>query len=63
MLAENLKRIRLEQRYTRRQLGELVGVTPGTIQRIETGEIDNPTLKTLTGLAKVLKVSVNTLIK
>lgn len=63
MLNENLKRIRTEQRYTRKQLGELAGITPNTIQFIENGTIDNPSLKTVQGLAKALKVSVTTLIK
>ena len=63
MLSENLKRIRTEQRYNRKQLGELAGVTPTTIQMIENGINDNPNLKTLLGLSKALKVSIATLIK
>ncbi len=63
MLSENLKRIRMEQRYNRRQLGELTGITPTTIQMIENGENDNPRLKTLLALAKALRVSITTLIK
>lgn len=63
MLSENLKRIRMEQRYTRKQLGELTGVTATTIQMIENNENDNPRLKTLLALAKALKVPITTLIK
>lgn len=63
MLSENLKRIRTEQRYNRKQLSEIAGVTPTTIQMIENGENDNPNLKTLLGLSKALKVSITTLIK
>lgn len=63
MLSKNLKRIRMEQRYNRRQLGELTGITPATIQLIEDGKNDNPRLKTLLALSKVLKVSITTLIK
>ncbi len=63
MLAENLKRIRAEQRYNRVQLGKLAGCTATTIQMIENGKNDNPRIKTIMSLAKVLKVSVNTLIK
>lgn len=63
MLNENLRRIRTEQRYTRKQLGEIAGITPTTIQMIENGTIDNPSLKTILGLSKALKVSVTTLIK
>ena len=63
MLNENLRRIRTEQRYTRKQLGELAGIAPTTIQLIETGVINNPSLKTIQGLSKALKVSITTLIK
>lgn len=63
MLSENLRRIRMEQRYNRKQLEEITGITSTTIQMIESGENDNPTLKTVTALAKALKVSVATLIK
>lgn len=63
MLSKNLRRIRTEQRYTRKQLGELAGIAPTTIQLIENGTIDNPNLKTIQGLSKALKVSILTLIK
>ena len=63
MLSENLKRIRTEQRYTRKQLGELADCTPTTINMIESGINDNPKIKTIINLAKALKVTVNTLIK
>ena len=63
MLSQNLKRIRLEQRYTRKQLAKVANTTATTIQSIETEQNDNPRLKTVMGLAKALKVSVNTLIK
>ena len=63
MLSENLKRIRMEQRYNRKQLGELVGCTATNIQNIENGINDNPKLKLVISLAKALNVSVNTLIK
>ena len=63
MLSENLKRIRKEQRYTLKLLGELAGCTVTTIQNIENGINDNPKIKTLMELAKILNVSVDELIK
>lgn len=63
MLSENLRRIRIEQRYTRQQLADLSGCTTTTIRNIETGENDNPRIKTLISLSKILKVSIKTLIK
>ena len=63
MLSENLKRIRTEQRYNRKQLANESGISSATIQFIENGTIDNPKIKTVLALAKVLKVSITTLIK
>lgn len=63
MLSENLKKLRIEQRYTRRQLEELSGVSKNTIQYIEEKRSDNPRIKTVANLAKVLKVSIDKLIK
>ncbi len=63
MLSENLKRIREEQRYNKRLLGKLAGCASITIQEIENGNNDNPKIKTLMALAKVLGVSVDDLIK
>ena len=63
MLSENLKRYRTEQRYTRKQLAELVEVNPRTIELIENGKNENPGIKTVERLAKVLKVPIAKLIK
>ena len=63
MLSENLKRIRTEQRYTKQELARKSEMSARTIESIENGENDNPRIKTIEALAKVLKVSVNTLIK
>ena len=63
MLSENLKRIRTEQRYNQRLLGKLANCTNITIQNIENGRNDNPKIKTIMGLAKVLGVTVDDLIK
>lgn len=63
MLGENLKRFRTEQRYTRPQLAKLVEVNPRTIELIENGKNENPGIKTVERLAKVLKVPIGKLIK
>ena len=63
MLSENLKRIRTEQRYTKTELGKRANMSPRTIELIENGGNANPTIKTIEALAKVLKVSIYTLIK
>lgn len=63
MLSENLKNIREKQRYTKKQLSQLTGLTAHTIQEIEKGNMNNPRLSTLKALSKALKVSITTLIK
>ena len=63
MLGENLKRFRTEQRYTRPQLAKLVEVNPRTIELIENGKNENPGIKTVERLEKVLKVPIGKLIK
>ena len=63
MLCENLKRIRTEQRYNRKLLGKLANCTSSTIQNIEEGRSNNPKIKTIIGLAKVLGVTVEDLMK
>lgn len=63
LLSENLKKIRKEQRYSQNQLAKLVGCTATNIQNMENGINDNPKLKTLIAISKVLKVSITKLIK
>lgn len=63
MLSENLRRLRKEQRYNQTLLGKVANCSHTTIQNIEDGSNDNPRIKTLMALAKVLGVSVDDLIK
>lgn len=63
MLGENLERIRKEQRYTRKQLAEITGITATNIKLIEGGINDNPRIKTLLSLATALKVPITKLLK
>lgn len=59
----NLKEIREKSNLTQAELAEKSGVGRVTISRLETGELKETTLGTLTKLAKVLQVSVDDLIK
>ena len=63
MLSENIKNARLKQRYTVKELSELTGVSESSIANIENGRNENPGIQILLELSKVLKVSVNKLIK
>ena len=59
----NLKEIREKSNLTQAELAEKSGVGRVTISRLETGELKETTLGTLTKLAKVLQVSVDDLIE
>lgn len=61
-LGENLKKIRMTKNITQTELAETLGVDKSFISNIENGKA-NPTLSTIAGLAKVLKVSTNELLK
>ncbi len=63
MLSENLKNLRIEQRYSRKQLSEAAGVSKTTIYMIENDDNYDPKLSSLTALAKVLKVPISKLLK
>lgn len=61
-LAENLKRIRLEKGVTQSKLADELGVDRSFVSNIEKGKT-NPTLLTITKLAKALDVSASELLK
>jgi len=59
---ERLVYLRQMARLSQRQLALLSGVSQHTISSLEQGRENNPTLKTLVGLAGALGVQVETLI-
>ncbi len=61
-LGENIKNIRLDKEITQTELAETIGVDKSFISNIENGKT-NPTLSTITSLAKALKVSPDELLK
>lgn len=61
-LGENIRRIRLERGLTQVELSKRLKVDRGYISNVERG-LKNPTLSTIERVAKVLKVSVNELMK
>ena len=58
----SLKIARIKKDMTQKQLGELVGVSPATINRIELGK-QSIKLETLKKIAEILEVTVNELIE
>lgn len=61
-LGNNLKTIRTRQNITQSELAELISVDKSFVSNIENGK-NNPTLSTITSLAKALKVPVDELFK
>lgn len=59
----NLKKVRLEKKYSQEKLSELSGVGRVTISRLETGELKETTAGTLLKLAKALNVKIDKLIE
>ncbi len=61
-LGENLKKIRSKKNITQTELAQALNVDKSFISNIENGK-NNPTLSTITNLAKALKVQVDELFK
>ena len=61
-LGNNLKQIRIEKDITQIEIAKRLNVDRSFISNIENGK-NNPTLSTITSLAKVLDISINELLK
>lgn len=61
-LGENLKKIRTRRNVTQVEIANILGVDRSFVSNIENGK-NNPTLSTITSLAKALKISVDELFK
>jgi transcriptional regulator with XRE-family HTH domain len=61
--ARRLTTLRERARLSRDQLAELSGVSVDLIQSLEQGRADNPTLRSLLGLAQGLGLTVGELIE
>jgi len=61
-LGENLKALRTKKNITQTGLAKILDVDKSFISNIEKGK-NNPTLSTITNLAKALDVSTNKLLK
>ena len=61
-LGENMKKIRLAKQMSQGDICRKLGVDRSYISNVESGN-KNPTLSTITKLAKALNVSVNELLK
>ena len=62
-IAENLKKLRDKKGYSLEKVARLADLSLNTIVKIENGVNKNPTIETLTKIAKALEVGVDDLIK
>lgn len=61
-LGKNVRKIRTQNNITQEDVASILGVDRSFVSNIENGK-NNPTLSTITNLAKALKVSVEELFK
>lgn len=62
-IARNIKRLRKEKGFSQDRLSKEADVTYHTIAKLESGDNDNPTVKTLYKIASALEVSLDDLMK
>lgn len=61
-IAGNLKKIRAKKGYSLEKVARLADLSLNTIVKIENGVNQNPTIVTLSKIAKALKIKVDDLI-
>lgn len=62
-ISENLEKLRDKKGYSLEKVARLADLSLNTIVKIENGVNQNPTIETLTKIAKALEVGVHDLIK
>ncbi len=62
-IAENLKKLRAKKELSLEKIARLADLSLNTIVKIENGVNQNPTIETLTKIAKALEVGIDDLIK
>jgi len=62
-ISVNLKRLRNKKDYSLEKVARLADLSLNTIVKIENGVNQNPTIETLTKIARALEVGVDDLIK
>jgi len=62
-IASNLKRIRAEKGYSLEKVARLADLSLSTVVKVEDGTNQNPTIDTLSKIAKALEIRVDDLIQ
>jgi transcriptional regulator with XRE-family HTH domain len=62
-ISDNLKKLRAQKGYSLEKVARLADLSLNTVVKIENGINKNPTIETITKLAKALDVEIDDLIK
>jgi len=62
-ISSNIKKLRTKKGYSLEKVARLSDLSLNTVMRVESGTNKNPTIETLTKIAKALGVGVDDLIK
>lgn len=62
-IAVNIKKLRAKKRLSLEKIARLADLSLNTIVKVENGVNTNPTIETLTKIAKALEIGVDDLIK
>jgi len=62
-ISDNLRKLRGKKGYSLEKIARLADLSLNTIIKVENGVNQNPTIETLTKIAKALEVGVDDLIK
>jgi len=62
-ISDNLRKLRGKKGYSLEKIARLADLSVNTIVKVENGVNQNPTIETLTKIAKALEVGVDDLIK
>ena len=62
-ISDNLGKLRSKRGYSLEKIARLADLSLNTIVKVENGVNQNPTIETLTKIAKALEVGVDDLIK
>ena len=62
-ISDNLRKLRSKKGYSLEKIARLADLSLNTIVKVENGVNQNPTIETLTKIAKALEVGVDDLLK
>jgi len=63
MLAERIRELRKRKKLSQEKMARLANISYNTVVKIESGESQKPTIQTMAGIAKALKISLDELIR